>query len=276
MLSIGDFARLAGLVSVRMLRHYDALGPAPRPAPASTRTRATGPYTTGQLDPGQPARRAQGPRLARGLRTPARRPTCPASSCADSRACAGPRARRADRGRPCAVGAGRATSPDDREGAHHVTVSRPRPLHRAGPTGAAPSCSAAAASPTASRSVRSSVRSSLARSSTQAVGAGHLTPSGPSIGHYTMDGATRWSPPRRTRSDRRSGSPPQASAAGLELADLPAEPRALVTTLRPGRSAPSASSRRQTLSREVEARGLSFAGPVPPRSTTRRRWTRPG
>jgi DNA-binding transcriptional MerR regulator/effector-binding domain-containing protein len=90
-----------------------------------------------------------------------------------------------------------------------------------------------------------------------AVHAAHLTPAGPSIGHYTMDGdaivAAAAYPvgAEVARAD--------AAAAGLELAELPAEPRALVTTLRGPLS--DIGEAWQTLSREVEARGLSFAGP---------------
>ncbi|WP_256794883.1 MerR family transcriptional regulator [Terrabacter sp. Ter38] len=91
----------------------------------------------------------------------------------------------------------------------------------------------------------------------EAVRAGHLTPSGPSIGHYTMDGDSMVAAAAYPVGPEVGEA--QASAAGLELADLPAEPRALVTTLRGPLSAIGEAW--QTLSREVEARGLSFAGP---------------
>ena len=90
-----------------------------------------------------------------------------------------------------------------------------------------------------------------------AVRAAHLDPTGPSIGHYTMDGdamvAAAAYPvgPDVGEAD--------AAAAGLELTELPAQPRALVTTLRGPLD--GIGEAWQTLSREVESRGLSFAGP---------------
>lgn len=90
-----------------------------------------------------------------------------------------------------------------------------------------------------------------------AVHAAGLDPTGPSVGHYTMDGEEMVAAaayPVGPEVDE-----VDATAAGLELAELPAEPRALVTTLRGPLS--GIGEAWQTLSREVEARGLSFAGP---------------
>src|SRR6476660_3103900 len=120
MLSIGDFARLAG-VSVRMLRHYDALGllrPARVDPDSGYRT-----YTTAQLDRSNRlvALKDLARLLARGLRAPARwRRACGAAARQD--AAAPGRARRPDRFGPVAAGAGRAPSTDDREEARHDTV----------------------------------------------------------------------------------------------------------------------------------------------------------
>mgnify|MGYP000645616903 CR=1 FL=1 len=91
----------------------------------------------------------------------------------------------------------------------------------------------------------------------EAVAIAHLSPAGPAMGHYTMDGdamvAAAAYPVGPDVGEE------QAFAAGLELAELPAQPRALVTTLRGPLS--GIGEAWQTLSREVESRGLSFAGP---------------
>src|SRR3954468_622414 len=91
----------------------------------------------------------------------------------------------------------------------------------------------------------------------EAVVAAHLAPTGPSIGHYTMDGDAMVAAAAYPVGPDVGQA--QASAAGLELADLPAQPRALVTTLRGPLS--GIGEAWQILSREVESRGLSFAGP---------------
>jgi DNA-binding transcriptional MerR regulator/effector-binding domain-containing protein len=90
-----------------------------------------------------------------------------------------------------------------------------------------------------------------------AVHAAHLDPAGPSIGHYTMDGDAMVAAAAYPVGP--DIGPAEAEGAGLELAELAAEPRALVTTLRGPLS--GIGEAWQTLSREVEARGLSFAGP---------------
>lgn len=91
----------------------------------------------------------------------------------------------------------------------------------------------------------------------EAVRAAHLEPVGPSVGHYTMDGDSMVAAAAYPVGPEVGEA--EASAAGLELADLPAQPRALVTTLRGPLG--GIGEAWQTLSREVEARGLSFAGP---------------
>jgi DNA-binding transcriptional MerR regulator/effector-binding domain-containing protein len=91
----------------------------------------------------------------------------------------------------------------------------------------------------------------------QAVKAAQLAPTGPSIGHYTMDGDSMVAAAAYPVGPEVGHE--QASAAGLELAELPAQPRALVTTLRGPLG--GIGEAWQTLSREVESRGLSFAGP---------------
>jgi DNA-binding transcriptional MerR regulator/effector-binding domain-containing protein len=90
-----------------------------------------------------------------------------------------------------------------------------------------------------------------------AVSAAPLVPTGPSMGHYTMDGDALVAAAAYPVGPE--VGPAEAAAAGLELAELPAQPRALVTTLRGPLG--GISEAWQTLSREVEARGLSFAGP---------------
>src|SRR3954466_918446 len=57
----------------------------------------------------------------------------------------------------------------------------------------------------------------------EAVAAGHLAPTGPSIGHYTMDGDSMVAAAAYPVGPDVGEA--QASAAGLELADLPAPPR---------------------------------------------------
>ena len=90
-----------------------------------------------------------------------------------------------------------------------------------------------------------------------AVRGAQLEPVGPSMGHYTMEGdelvATAAYPVGPEVGEV------EASAAGLELAELAAQPRALVTTLHGPLG--GIGEAWQTLSREVESRGLSFAGP---------------
>jgi effector-binding domain-containing protein len=90
-----------------------------------------------------------------------------------------------------------------------------------------------------------------------AVHVAHLDPTGPSIGHYTMEGEAMVAAAAYPVGPEVGKV--EAAAAGLELAELRAEPRALVTTLRGPLS--GIGEAWQTLSREVEARGLSFAGP---------------
>lgn len=91
----------------------------------------------------------------------------------------------------------------------------------------------------------------------EAIAASPITPTGVALGTYTMDGdellAAAAYPVGPEVTDT------EAAVAGLELAELRAEPRALVTTLRGPLTAIGEAW--QALSREVESRGLTFAGP---------------
>jgi DNA-binding transcriptional MerR regulator/effector-binding domain-containing protein len=89
------------------------------------------------------------------------------------------------------------------------------------------------------------------------VAAAAIVPTGPSVGTYTTDGDAMVAAAAFPVGDDVDEA--RAAAAGLELASVPAEPRALVTTMHGPLTAISEAW--QTLSREVEARGLSFAGP---------------
>lgn len=91
----------------------------------------------------------------------------------------------------------------------------------------------------------------------EAVHSSGVTPTGVAIGTYTTDGDEMVAAAAYPVGDDVEAS--EAEAAGLELAQVDAQPRALVATMRGPLSAIGEAW--QSLSREVEARGLRFAGP---------------
>ena len=124
MFTIGDFAR-HGRVSVRMLRHYDAIGlllPGPR------RPRHRLPVLRGRpARPAEPHHRAQGPRLhaaAGASRSWTRRST--PRSCAACCGCGAPNWKPAIAGGHRPAGQRRGEAPVDREGGPHVHRRRRR------------------------------------------------------------------------------------------------------------------------------------------------------
>ena len=251
MLSIGDFARLAG-VSVRMLRHYDALGLL-RPA---------------RVDPASGYRSYSAAQLDRANRLVALKDL--GFSLEDCGRLLGDevpveqlrgmlRLRRAELAAQIDADRGRLEQVEHRlrmiekENAMSPSVALDPYTEQALP---------------AVRVVQLSGRVSDGQQVGEVVGplfgqvdhavhAAHLTPAGPSIGHYTMDGDAMAAAAAYPVGP--DVGPAEAEGAGLELAELSAEPRALVTTLRGPLS--GIGEAWQTLSREVEARGLSFAGP---------------
>ncbi|WP_323096365.1 MerR family transcriptional regulator [Intrasporangium sp. YIM S08009] len=251
MLSIGDFARLAG-VSVRMLRHYDALGLL-RPA---------------RVDPASGYRSYSAAQLDRANRLVALKDLgFTLEDCGRLLGDEVPveqlrgmlRLRRAELAAQIDADRGRLEQVEHRlrmiekENTMSPSVALDPYTEQALP---------------AVRVVQLSGRVSDGQQVGEVVGplfgqvdhavhAAHLTPAGPSIGHYTMDGDAMVAAAAYPVGP--DVGPVEAEGAGLELADLPAEPRALVTTLRGPLS--GIGEAWQTLSREVEARGLSFAGP---------------
>ena len=251
MLSIGDFARLAG-VSVRMLRHYDALGLL-RPA---------------RVDPASGYRSYSAAQLDRANRLVALKDLgFTLEDCGRMLGDDVPveqlrgmlRLRRAELAAQIDADRGRLEQVEHRlrmiekENAMSPSVALDPYTEQALP---------------AVRVVQLSGRVSEGQQVGEVVGplfgqvdhavhAAGLDPTGPSIGHYTMDGESMVAAAAYPVAP--DVGQVEAAAAGLELSELPAEPRALVTTLRGPLG--DIGEAWQTLSREVEARGLSFAGP---------------
>lgn len=251
MLSIGDFARLAG-VSVRMLRHYDALGLL-RPAHVDPSSGYRS-YTTGQLDRANRlvalkdlgfsledcGRLLRDDLAAAELRGMLRLRRAELAAQIES-----------DRARLDQVE--RRLRMIEKESLMSSSVALDPYTEQSLPELRLVQLSGRV---TEGQSIGEVVGPLFGRLDPAVEGAS-FTPSGVAIGYYTMDGdelVAAAAYPVGDDVDR-----PQAATAGLELAVLDAQPRALVTTMHGPLS--GIGEAWQTLSREVEARGLSFAGP---------------
>lgn len=251
MLSIGDFARLAG-VSVRMLRHYDALGLL-RPArvdPASGYRS----YATGQLE--RANRLVALKDLGFSLEDCGRLldDDVPVEQLRGML-----RLRRAELAEQIEADRGRLEQVERRlrmiEKEHTMTpsVSLDAYSEQALPALRVVQLSA----PVNDGEQVGEVVGPLFGRVDHAVHAARLAPAGPSLGHYSMTGDAMVAAAAYPVGPEVGEA--EATGAGLELAELPAQPRALVTTLRGPLT--GIGEAWQALSREVEARGLSFAGP---------------
>lgn len=251
MLSIGDFARLAG-VSVRMLRHYDALGLL-RPArvdPASGYRS----YATGQLDVAN--RLVALKDLGFSLEDCGRLlgDDVPVEQLRGML-----RLRRAELAEQIEADRGRLEQVErrlrmiEKEHTMSPSVTLDAYSEQALPALRVVQLSA----PVHDGEQVGEVVGPLFGRVDHAVHAAHLAPAGPSMGHYTMDGDAMVAAAAYPVGPEVGES--EATGAGLELAELAAQPRALVTTLRGPLT--GIGEAWQALSREVESRGLSFAGP---------------
>ncbi|MER7072108.1 MerR family transcriptional regulator [Terrabacter sp. NPDC000476] len=251
MLSIGDFARLAG-VSVRMLRHYDALGLL-RPARVDPSSGYRS-YATAQLD--RANRLVALKDLGFTLEDCGRllEDDVPVEQLRGML-----RLRRAELAEQIEADSARLEQVERRlrmiEKEHTMTPSVTLDAFREQPL---PAVRVVQRSSRVTEGQQvGEVVGPLFGQVEEAVRGAHVEPVGPSMGHYTMDGdamvAAAAYPvgPEVGEAD--------AAGAGVELAELGAEPRALVTTLRGPLT--DIGEAWQALSREVEARGLSFAGP---------------
>ena len=251
MLSIGDFARLAG-VSVRMLRHYDALGLL-RPA---------------RVDPVSGYRFYSAEQLDRANRLVALKDLgFTLEECGRLLADDVPaeqlrgmlRLRRAELGRQIEADRARLEQVERRlrmiEKEHTMSPSVTLDAFR---EQALPAVRVVQRSSRVTEGQQvGEVVGPLFGQVEEAVRGAHVEPVGPSMGHYTMDGDAMIAAAAYPVGPEVGEG--EASAAGLELAELDAQPRALVTTLRGPLG--GIGEAWQTLSREVESRGLSFAGP---------------
>ena len=251
MLSIGDFARLAG-VSVRMLRHYDALGLL-RPA---------------RVDPVSGYRFYSAEQLDRANRLVALKDLgFTLEECGRLLADDVPaeqlrgmlRLRRAELGRQIEADRARLEQVERRlrmiEKEHTMSPSVTLDAFREQPL---PAVRVVQRSSRVTEGQQvGEVVGPLFGQVEEAVRGAHVEPAGPSMGHYTMDRDAMVAAAAYPVGPEVGEA--EASAAGLELAELDAQPRALVTTLRGPLG--GIGEAWQTLSREVESRGLSFAGP---------------
>ncbi|GAA2148395.1 DNA-binding transcriptional MerR regulator [Humibacillus xanthopallidus] len=251
MLSIGDFARLAG-VSVRMLRHYDALGLL-RPA---------------RVDPVSGYRSYSAEQLDRANRLVALKDLgFTLEDCGRLLADDVPveqlrgmlRLRRAELGRQIEADRARLEQVERRlrmiEKEHAMSPSFTLDAYR---EQALPAVRVVQRSSRVTEGQQvGEVVGPLFGQVEEAVRSALVEPVGPSMGHYTMDGDAMIAAAAYPVGPEVGEA--EASAAGLELAELDAQPRALVTTLRGPLG--GIGEAWQTLSREVESRGLSFAGP---------------